>query len=71
MIAATHKLLYALLHLHVIFKLGKRLVSTGEEDADAIVVEGSKASGIGFNFLDSTIESLGNSIHDRMGKVVQ
>ena len=34
-------------------------------------MEGSKASGIGFNFLDSTIESLGDSISDRVEKVVE
>ena len=34
-------------------------------------MEGAKTSGIGFDFLDSTIESLGNSVSDRMDEVVQ
>ena len=48
----------------VSFPQKKRILS-------AVVTEGSKTSGISFDFLDSTIESLGDSISDRMEEVVQ
>ena len=42
--------------------------SAEEEDAGAIVLEGTKAACVGLEGLDLTVESLGDGIGDRMAQ---
>ena len=43
--------------------------SAEEEDAGAIVLEGTKAAGVGLEGLDLTVEPLGDGVGDRMAQV--